>query len=426
MANSLDMEGVMTKMDAVSASHEALQLSAQNDGYTEIRSLAFERFSNLGFPTRKFEEYKYSPFATLVEKSIDFLKTTAVGVSIDEVTKHLYDEAGSHLVFVNGRFESALSKIEGGIVLGTISSEQLQKKLEDTLDPFALLNLAFSKGGTSIEKTTGGREAVFVYHFHDFREGQVISQPQITLKVGPSRELDIVEKHIFLGEGPLFFNPWTHASVGQNAVVNWNKVQVFGNQHLVVDSFDADQERDSRFYINTVSFSGKLVRNNLHIAQQGENCESHMGGLYLLDGSTHVDNHTNVDHKFPNSYSNELYKGIVDDRSRAVFNGKIFVRPGAQKTNAFQSNNNVSLSDFATVNTKPQLEIWADDVKCSHGCTVGQLDEEAIFYLRARGLDERSAKAMLLIAFAEDTLSNIPVDVVKEEVSEIIARRLKK
>ncbi|MDH5610626.1 MAG: SufD family Fe-S cluster assembly protein, partial [Cyclobacteriaceae bacterium] len=167
-----------------------------------------------------------------------------------------------------------------------------------------------------------------------------------------------------------------------------------------------------------------LIRNNLDVRLNGENCETHMHGLYLINGKCHVDNHTSADHMKPNSYSNELYKGIVDENARAVFNGKIFVRPQAQQTNAFQSNKNISLSDQAMVHTKPQLEIWADDVKCSHGCTIGQLDQEAIFYLRARGLDKQSAKALMLVAFAEESFAYVPFDFLKEELHAIILNRL--
>ncbi|MEP4136102.1 MAG: SufD family Fe-S cluster assembly protein, partial [Cyclobacteriaceae bacterium] len=156
----------------------------------------------------------------------------------------------------------------------------------------------------------------------------------------------------------------------------------------------------------------------------GENCEGHMNGLYLISGSTHVDNNTTVDHKQPNSFSNELYKGVIDEKARGVFNGKIYVRPDAQKTNAFQSNNNIIMADTATVNSKPQLEIWADDVKCSHGCTTGQLDEDAIFYLRARGISKTRAKALMLNAFAVETLEEIKQDLVKEEIENIILNKL--
>ena len=169
-----------------------------------------------------------------------------------------------------------------------------------------------------------------------------------------------------------------------------------------------------------------MVRNNLNIVLDAEGCETHLYGLYLVKGTDHIDNHTVVDHKKPNSYSNEMYKGIMDEKSTGVFNGKIYVRPDAQKTNAYQSNNNILLSDEASINTKPQLEIWADDVKCSHGATTGQLDEEQLFYLRARGLDKTTARAMLLYAFAMDVIENIRIPALREYMEKIIADRLHK
>ncbi len=167
-----------------------------------------------------------------------------------------------------------------------------------------------------------------------------------------------------------------------------------------------------------------MVRNNLTINLDAENCEGHMYGLFLLHKKSHVDNNTSVDHMKPNSYSNEMYKGILDEKSTGIFNGKIYVRQDAQKTNAFQSNNNILLSEDATLHTKPQLEIWADDVKCSHGCTSGQLDEDAIFYLRARGINEKNAKAMILKAFALETMEHIKVGSVRDEVQQLIDQKL--
>lgn len=186
------------------------------------------------------------------------------------------------------------------------------------------------------------------------------------------------------------------------------------------------QSTSSKLNTFTLTLNGQLVRNNLQILIDGEHCESHFYGLYLLNGNTLADNHTVVDHKKPNSFSNEMYKGIMDGNSKGVFNGKIYVRPHAQKTNAFQSNRNILISDTATVNTKPQLEIWADDVKCSHGCTSGQLDEEALFYLRSRGISETNAKAMLLYAFAAEVLEPIQNETLKAYLDHLIAERLQK
>jgi Fe-S cluster assembly protein SufD len=213
--------------------------------------------------------------------------------------------------------------------------------------------------------------------------------------------------------------------VGENASFEYCKIQNDDQLHQVANTV-IHQSNSSQVNTFTLTLQGKVIRNNFNITIDGENCESHFYGLYMLNGSTLADNHTVVDHRKANSFSNELYKGIMDGNSKGVFNGKIFVRPHAQKTNAFQSNRNIIISDSATVNTKPQLEIWADDVKCSHGCTTGQLDEEAMFYLRSRGISESIAKAMLLYAFAADVLTPIKNEALKSYLDGLIAERLHK
>ena len=212
--------------------------------------------------------------------------------------------------------------------------------------------------------------------------------------------------------------------VPSNARIEWYKLQNDALHSYFIDQLMVYQERDSNFSATTITLNGNTIRNNVYLALDGENCESHLYGLYAIDGSTHVDHHTAVDHLKPHSFSNELYKGILDDKAGGVFNGKVFVRQDAQKTNAFQSNKNILLSDQATVNTKPQLEIWADDVKCSHGCTTGQIDEEALFYLRTRGLSEKSARALMLYAFALETIEHVENEVLRSYLENLIGNKL--
>jgi Fe-S cluster assembly protein SufD len=228
-----------------------------------------------------------------------------------------------------------------------------------------------------------------IYNLHDARNGEVLSATRNLFVVGKNSEVTIVEKFDSLGEYAHFSNSLTEAVVGSNAGLELYSVQNdSGNrfQHGLTQIHQSDSSRVNTF---TFTLNGKLVRNNLQLALDGEGIESHMFGLYLVTGDTLADNHTVVDHRKPNSFSNEIYKGIMDGNSKGVFNGKIYVRPQAQKTNAFQANRNILLSDKAVVNTKPQLEIWADDVKCSHGCTTGQLDEEAMFYLQTGASTKR-------------------------------------
>ncbi len=424
------MENSLTTTSTLEASFDSLIFDKKEGSVKDLRTASFDTFKSLGFPGKKKEAYKYSPIDKFIEKNIDFSHVNSpFGLSKEEVQQHFYDLPGSHLVFANGEFNTELSLItDDGVSINVIDEENPSELLETLTgkhDAFAALNAAlFSKGLRIKTENKKSRPQIFLYYIFDLRSGQVCSHPRLNIEVAELCEIDVIEKLVFVGDGTLFHNVTTEIAIDKNATLNLTKTQAYSDNHIVIDGIYAEQRRDSKIYFNTFSFSGAMVRNNLNIAQNEEHCESYMNGLYLLDGSTHVDNNTAIDHKRPHSYSNELYKGIVDGKSRGVFNGKIYVRPAAQQTNAFQANNNVSLSDLATVNTKPQLEIWADDVKCSHGCTIGQLDEEAIFYLRARGLSEISAKAMMLIAFAQDTLNHVPVDQVKEEVSEIIENRL--
>jgi Fe-S cluster assembly protein SufD len=239
-------------------------------------------------------------------------------------------------------------------------------------------------------------------------------------------QLSVIEKFDSMGEHPVFHNFSEEWIVKEKSHLEYCKIQNDAGKSYQVANTVIHQSNASRLNTFTLTLNGQLVRNNLGITIDGENCESHFYGLYLLHGNTFGDNHTVVDHKKPNSFSNELYKGIMDGNSKGVFNGKIFVRPHAQKTNAFQSNRNILVSDSATVNTKPQLEIWADDVKCSHGCTSGQLDEDALFYLRSRGIAAPIAKAMLLYAFASEVLTPIQNETLKSYLDNLIAERLQK
>jgi Fe-S cluster assembly protein SufD len=220
-----------------------------------------------------------------------------------------------------------------------------------------------------------------------------------------------------------FTNSSLNVHVAENATLTIDKLQIEEEGNLIVSNELVTQEKGSTFTINTITLNGSLVRNNLTIEVDGTNCTTNLNGAYLLKGNQHVDNHTVVDHKQPHCNSNELYKGVMDDQSTGVFNGKVFVREDAQKINAFQSNGNVLLSDSATINSKPELEIYADDVKCSHGSTTGQLDEEAIFYLRARGLSEASARQLLVSAFISDVLDKIENEALGTFIDDVLSNR---
>jgi len=219
-----------------------------------------------------------------------------------------------------------------------------------------------------------------------------------------------------------FVNVKTFISIEDGAHLSMTKVQTECNQNYHIASENVNQAQNSNFTINTITLGGELVRNNLNISVNGQNCETNLNSAYILKDNQHVDNHTLVDHRVPNCVSNELYKGVIDGKATAVFNGKVFVRKDAQKINAFQSNGNVLLSDSASVNSKPELEIYADDVKCSHGSTTGQLDEKAVFYLRSRGLSEKQAREMLVQAFVGDVLEQLD-EPIRDFVNQVLEKR---
>ncbi len=267
---------------------------------------------------------------------------------------------------------------------------------------------------------------IALYFVSDSSNEQPIYNTRNIVVVGKSAQVTVLEKFDTLGKEKSFTNAVNEIFVAENAHAKYYKIENDADATYHISNVNVAQDRNSNFTANTIALNGAMVRNNLDIKLNDEGCEAHMNGLYVLGGKTHVDNHTTVDHTMPNAYSNELYKGIMDDKSKGVFNGKIFVRKDAQKTNAFQSNKNILMTNDATVNTKPQLEIWADDVKCSHGCTTGQLDQDALFYLQARGIRKERARAILLHAFASDVIENLEIKAIQDYVEEIITARLEK
>ena len=272
------------------------------------------------------------------------------------------------------------------------------------------LNNAFHTDGVCIHAT---KNAVIEkpYHIVNVMTGEnVIAQTRNFFWAEQSSSFKVIESFVNLGEGTNFMNNVCEFFVDDNAQLEYNKIQNAGSENFHISTEQVYQAANSNFTINTATFTGALVRNNLNIEVDASNCETNLSGLYLGKGKDHLDNHTVVDHKKPHCNSNEVYKGVLDDQSTGVFNGKVFVRQDAQITNAFQQNNNILLSDDASVNSKPELEIYADDVKCSHGSTTGQLDDEAIFYLQSRGIKKRSAINLMINAFAKDALERVSIE----------------
>lgn len=406
----------------------------------QVRKDAFNLLKNSGFPAPKNEEYKFTNLTKALEKNIDFNTSSPESVlSRDQIENVKINNLDAYtLVFVNGEYAEQYSdKIEeNGLQVSTLDhaikhntevvTEYFGKQANVQNDAFVALNTAFSQNGVFIKVNDNViiDRPIALYFIGDGTSSQSIYNVRNLLLIGKSAQLTVLEKFDTLGEQKSFTNAVNEIHVAQNANARYFKIENDTESAYHISNVSVVQERDSNFTANTIALNGAMVRNNLDIKINGEGCEAYMNGLYMLGGKTHVDNHTVVDHMMPNSYSNELYKGIMNDKSKGVFNGKIFVRQDAQKTNAFQSNKNILLTNDATVNTKPQLEIWADDVKCSHGCTTGQLDQEALFYLQARGIKKEKARAILLHAFASDVIENLASEAVEAYVEEILATRL--
>jgi len=288
------------------------------------------------------------------------------------------------------------------------------------------LNTAFLANGlfVLIKRNKQVTKPVYVYHLTDTNADNVFVQPRSLFVIEENAQLQLVELYNNNGLHESFTNEVIEIAVHENARLEYYKVQDENENCHHVGTTHVRQVGKCFTHCVTVTLNGGTIRNNINMVLEASSNEGHLYGLYMVDGKTHVDNHSIVDNVMPNCFSNELYKGIMDGNSTGVFNGKIFVRQDAQKTNAYQSNKNILMSDTSSVNTKPQLEIFADDVKCSHGCTIGQLDEDALFYLRARGIGEKKAKALLLHAFAADILEQIKPEVLRTYLEQKIDDRL--
>ncbi len=377
-----------------------------------IRDEAAERFRELGYPTTRQEEWKYTNVAPIAK--IDWRKggSTAGGAGAPQ----RQPTAIAELVFVNGRIaEKRLSQANGlkVVPLSEASAEKFYGQLADwQRNPFVALNIANSDDGALV--IADGAIEGFV-HLLFLGEGDgVWSHPHNVIVANRAAQLTVVET--YAGSGKYFTNAVTEVVVADGAVVDHYKVECESRDAFHIGTLQFRQERSSSLTSHNISIGGGLVRHDVNAALAGEGASLTLDGLFVLSGTQHVDNHTLIDHVSPRAESHELYKGILDDNSRGIFDGRIIVRPNAQKTVSRQENRNMLLSETAVVDSKPTLEIHNDDVKCNHGSTIGQLDEEAMFYLRSRGLGEDEARSLLVFAFASEIVDRIKVEPVREQV----------
>lgn len=425
--------------------NEFIALRSQLPGFgltwvERTRQDAFGRFAELGFPDPRDEDWKYTRVAPIEKRRFRAMPTSCVGLIPEDLTNFFFAALPCHrLVFVNGQYTPQLSKL--GKFPGSVNVSSLAKALADNPDRvepylaryadagahgFAALNTAFMGDGAFLYLP---RDTVLEYPVHVLfvattQDEALFVHPRNLVVAEQGSEATVIENYVSLGGSGYFTNALTEVLVADNAGLNHYKVQQEHTSAFHIATLQVQQKRDSRFTSHSTSFGGALVRNDIKAILDAEGAQCTLNGLYMASGRQHVDYHTRIDHSKPLGTSREHYKGILSGHARGVFNGLTHVHPGAQKTDASQSNDNLLLSRDAEVDTKPQLEIYADDVKCSHGATVGQLNDDMIFYLRARGIEAQTARGLLTYGFARDVVDRMHLAAVSDVVEELLLGQL--
>ena len=413
----------------------------QTNSFNNLRKFAAEKFNELGVPTQRNEEWKYLNLSVIAKNEFRSVDHTN-GFSIDSNSAkqfHLSGEKAFVYVIENGKINIAASNTKSlpkGLTIGTLSDlandsrvlKHFAQHADVNTESFVALNtaMAFDAMVVLVDDKVKVEDAIQFAFVTNANQANISVPIRVLVITGKHSECTVVESyHSFNDQHKVFVNAVSEVVVGEDSRVHYTKIQNESENTIHINYHQVNQAKNSYQHITTLCLGASLLRNNLHIKLDDENCTSYLNGLYVLTGNQVMDNHTLVDHAMPNCYSNELYKGLIDDKSQGVFNGKIFVRKDAQKTNAYQSNKNILLSNDASMNTKPQLEIFADDVKCSHGATTGQIDEEALFYLRSRGIAEPEARALLNHAFAAAVIDQVENESLKESLLLLLSRKLR-
>ncbi|MBA4152915.1 Fe-S cluster assembly protein SufD [Flavobacterium sp.] len=405
----------------------------------DIRTSAIKNFENKGFPTKKEEAWKYTSLNSVLKNDFSVFPKRENSIEFKDVKKFFLHEIDTYkLVFIDGKFSSFMSSTtHEGIDVCLLSSVLTKPKYKMVLDNFfnkiaskeeslTTLNTAFAQEGAfiNIPKSKVADKPIEIIHFSTGVESALMVQPRNLIIVGENAHVQIIERHQCLNNNPVLTNSVTEIFAQKRAIVDYYKIQNDEQTANLIDNTYISQKQESRVAVHTFSFGGNITRNNLNFFHFGERIDSTLKGITIIGDKQHVDHYTLVNHATPNCESHQNYKTILGGSSTGVFNGKIFVEKEAQKTDAFQQNNNILLSDKATINAKPQLEIFADDVKCSHGCTIGQLDESAMFYMQQRGIPKKEAKALLMYAFSNEVIESIKIPELKQRITKIIAMKL--
>jgi len=420
---------------------EGWSLNGSNDRLRRLHEEALGHFTALGFPARKAEAWKYTPIGKVLRRDYAVLRGSAdAGIRPHDIAPlRIPDLDAPVAVLVNGSFSETLSDLNGlpdGVIVTGLAhaahahadlvNAHLGRYADYKNEVFTALNTAFTHDGVFVyvPPHTVVEKPVQVIHIVTASEDTFV-QPRHLVIAEEKARLRLLHTESIRTTASVLVNAVTELLVGAHAQVDRYEIQNDPASVSRVNTVQVYQHTGSICRNSTFTFGGEIIRNNIQALPDAEQCETHLYGLFLGRASMHVDNHTVVDHARPNCFSNELYKGVLDDRSTGVFNGRVLVRRDAQRTNAYQSNKSIVLSDTARMYSKPELEIYADDVKCSHGATTGQLDRDALFYLRARGLTEQQARALLLVAFARDVLENIAIEPLRTHLDTLVSARFR-
>jgi Fe-S cluster assembly protein SufD len=410
-----------------------------NSDLHDIRTSAIKNFENKGFPTKKEEAWKYTSLNSILKNNFSVFPKKESAIEFADVKKYFLHEIDTYkVVFIDGVFSSFLSKTtHDGLDVCLMSSALTKPKYKMQVDEYfnkiarkdeslTSLNTAFANEGAyiNIPKSKVVEKPIEIIYFSTGVEAAIMLQPRNLIIVGENAHVQIIERHQSLNENPVLTNAVTEIFAQKRALVDYYKIQNDLQTANLIDNTYIAQKQESAVSVHTFSFGGNLTRNNLNFYHQGERIDSTLKGITIIGDKQHVDHYTLVQHATPNCESHQNYKTILDGQATGVFNGKIYVEREAQKTDAFQQNNNILLSEKATINAKPQLEIFADDVKCSHGCTIGQLDENAMFYMQQRGIGKKEAKALLMYAFTSEVTSSIKIPELRTKIAKIIANKL--
>lgn len=412
-------------------------IDLENDIHN-LRNEAIKYFENTGFPHKKQEAWKYTSLNSILKEDYSIFPKKEDTIEYRDIKKYCVHDIDTYqIVFVDGIYASHLSqtthdKLDVCLMSSALNKAKYKsiiKKYFNKIAPqesLTALNTAFSYEGAYIKipKGVAAEKPIQILNFSTGNEHALMIQPRNLIIAEDNAQVQIIERHQSLTDNAVLTNSVTEIFAGKNAQVDYYKIQNDKISSSLIDNTYISQDRDSEVSMHTFSFGGKLTRNNLNFYQNGSNINSILKGVTIIEGKQHVDHNTLVHHKKPHCESHQDYKGIFAEKSTGVFNGKVLVDKIAQKTDAFQSNNNILIDDQATINSKPQLEIFADDVKCSHGCTIGQLDEEALFYMQSRGIPKKEARALLMYAFANNVLNSVKIPEIKKRITKQIALKI--